>query len=99
VSSDNGLIFQSRRFRAACNDYGLRQEFVAPYTPEQNGTVERFFRSLKEECIWLHHFPSFAEAKRQVTTWIRWYSRERPHEALGYWSPAEYRAQQVRFVA
>ena len=33
VRSDNGLIFQSRRFRAACRDYGLEQEFVTPYTP------------------------------------------------------------------
>src|ERR1700728_2006361 len=51
VRSDNGLIFQSRRFRAACRDYRLRQEFIMPYTPEQNGLVERFFRSLKEECV------------------------------------------------
>jgi putative transposase len=49
LRSDNGLIFQSRRFRAACRDYRLRQEFITPYTPEQNGLIERFFRSLKEE--------------------------------------------------
>ena len=34
VRSDNGLIFQSRRFRAACRDYRLRQEFITPYTPK-----------------------------------------------------------------
>ena len=34
VRSDNGLIFQSRRFRAACRNYRLRQEFITPYTPE-----------------------------------------------------------------
>jgi putative transposase len=60
VRSDNGLIFQSRRFRA-CRDYRLRQEFITPYTPEQNGLIERFFRSLKEECVWQHNFTSFAE--------------------------------------
>ncbi|MEM9115570.1 MAG: IS3 family transposase, partial [Myxococcota bacterium] len=48
---DNGLIFQSRRFRKACRDYGLRQEYITPYTPEQNGVIERFFRSLKEVCL------------------------------------------------
>ncbi|GAB3338752.1 hypothetical protein GCM10027512_05790 [Chromohalobacter beijerinckii] len=36
--------------------YGLTQEFTTPYTPEQNGFVERVFRSLKEECIWQHRF-------------------------------------------
>jgi len=51
LRSDNGLIFQSRRFRQACRDYRLQQEFITPYTPEQNGIIERFFRSLKEECV------------------------------------------------
>jgi putative transposase len=51
--------------RSVCRDYRLRQEFITPYTPEQNGLVERFFRSLKEEeCVWLHHFGSFTEAQR-----------------------------------
>jgi Relaxase/Mobilisation nuclease domain/Integrase core domain len=70
VRSDNGLIFQSRRFRAACRDYRLRQEFITPYTPEQNGLVERFFRSLKEECVWQHNLASFAEARAAITQWI-----------------------------
>ena len=49
LRSDNGLVFLSRRFRAACKQYGLKQEYITPYTPEQNGMIERFFRSLKEE--------------------------------------------------
>ncbi|MCB9775732.1 MAG: transposase family protein [Nitrospiraceae bacterium] len=49
--SDNELIFQSRRFRQACRDYRLGQEFITPYTPQQNGLIERFFRSLKQEGV------------------------------------------------
>ncbi|MCA9480576.1 MAG: transposase family protein, partial [Nitrospira sp.] len=51
LRGDNGLIFQSRRFRRACGDDRLQQEFMTPYTPEQNGLIERFFRSLKEACV------------------------------------------------
>ena len=47
LRSDNGLIYQSRRFRHACRDYRLQQEFITPYTPEQDGIIERFFRSPK----------------------------------------------------
>ncbi len=89
VRSDNGLIFQSRRFRAACSFYGLPQEFITPYTPEQNGMIERFFRSLKEECVWQQQFANFAEAQRAIRRWIRWYNEERPHQALGYRSPCQ----------
>ncbi|MCA9471860.1 MAG: transposase family protein, partial [Nitrospira sp.] len=46
LRSDNGLIFQSQRFRRACGEYRLQQEFITPYAPEQNGLIERFFRSL-----------------------------------------------------
>ena len=99
VRSDNGLIFQSRRFRTACRDYRLRQEFITPYTPEQNGLVERFFRSLKEECVWQHNFASFAEARTAITQWIEWYNAERPHQALGYRSPRQFRALQLQLVA
>jgi putative transposase len=85
--------------RQACRDYRLRQEYVTPYTPQQNGLIERFFRSLKEECVWQRSFKSFEEARRAVRQWIEWYNSGRPHKALGYMSPAEYRAQKLQHVA
>jgi putative transposase len=99
IRSDNGLIFQSRRFRAACRDYRLDQEFITPYTPQQNGLIERFFRTIKEECVWQHCFSSFAEARRRVSSWIQWYNLHRPHMSLGYLSPKEFRDQQLGQVA
>jgi putative transposase len=78
LRSDNGLTFQSRRFRAACKDYRLEQEFITPYTPEQNGLIERFFRSLKEQCVWLQNFDDFHRARRKVWYWIAWYNESRP---------------------
>jgi putative transposase len=99
LRSDNGLVFQSRRFRAACRLYRLRQEYITPYTLEQNGLVERFFRSLKEECVWQHRFETFEEARSTISQWIDWYNNDRPHQALGYLSPAQYRAQQLKSVA
>lgn len=90
IRSDNGLIFQSRRFRDACRFYRLQQEFITPYTPEQNGVIERWFRSLKEECVWQQQFGSFQEAQQAIRAWIAWYNTERPHQALGYRSPQQY---------
>jgi transposase InsO family protein len=46
--------------------------------------IERFFRSLKEECIWQHHFKTFEEAKAAIEAWVTFY----PHQALGYLSGA-----------
>jgi len=82
-----------------CRDYGLPQEFVTPYTPEQNGMIERFFRSLKEECVWLRNFRSFEEARREIGRWIHWYNEGRPHQSLGYLSPKQFRLKQAALLA
>jgi len=97
--SDNGRIVQSRRFRAACHDYRLRQEFITPYTPEQHGMSDRFFRSRKDECVWQPRFPRFVEARRAVRRWIEWDNDGRPHQALGYLSPRPYRPLHLHRVA
>lgn len=44
-------------------------------------------------------FEDFEHARRAIRDWIRWYREERPHQSLGYLSPAEYRAQQLQVVA
>jgi len=56
--------------RQACRDYRLSQEFITPYTPQQNGLIERFFRSLKEECVWQHRLGSFKEAWQRINPWM-----------------------------
>jgi putative transposase len=50
--------------------YGLKPEFVTPYSPEQNGAIERFMRTLKEGCIRLNSFTAFREAKSAIGSWI-----------------------------
>lgn len=55
-------------------EYGLRQEFILPHTPEQNGVAESFMGTFKLECIWQHRFKTFAEAKRVIEAWITHYN-------------------------
>ncbi len=91
LRSDNGLIFGAKCFVKVARDYGIEQEYITPYTPEQNGMIERFFRTIKEECIWHYSFKSRDEAFRIIADWIDSYHKERPHSALGYLTPEEFR--------
>ena len=86
-------------FHYYSRDYRLQQDFITPYTPEQNGLIERFFRSLKEECVWQQQCASFEEAQQAINTWIRWYNEDRPHQDLRYRSPRQYRCEQRSRVA
>jgi putative transposase len=68
--------------------YGLRQEFITPHTPEQNGMVERVIRTLKEQCAHRHRFETLQHASRVIGDWISFYNHRRPHQALGMKTPA-----------
>ena len=48
MRSDHGKEFENAKFEAFCNEHGIRKEFLAPKTPQQNGVVERKNRIIKE---------------------------------------------------
>lgn len=89
LRSDNGLVFTSRSYTALVRSYGLKQEFITPHCPEQNGMVERVIRTLKEQCVHRHRFETLQHASRVIADWIGFYNTRRPHQALGMKTPAE----------
>lgn len=87
---DNGLVFGSRQYRAVVSDYGLQQEYITPYTPQQNGLCERFIKTFKEEFCWCNRFQSIEQARLKLRAWIHHYNHHRPHQSLKYKSPHQY---------
>ena len=94
LRSDNGLFFGSKNFVRLCRKWNVRQEYITPYTPEQNGLVERLFKSLKDECLWRNNFVSVLEATQAIEKWVNYYNNDRPHRALNMLSPMMWRSQQ-----
>jgi putative transposase len=60
--------------------------------PECNGVAERFMRTLKEQCLYLHRFRTLDEARRIIAEFIDRYNAEWLIERLGHRSPATARA-------
>lgn len=87
---DNGLVFGSRQYRAVVRDYGLKQEYITPYTPQQNGLCERFIKTFKEEFCWCNRFASIEHARLKLRAWIHAYNHQRPHQSLAYKTPTQY---------
>ena len=48
-----------------------------------NRFIERLWRSLKYECVYLHAFETGSEARRSIGNWINYYNRDRPHSGIG----------------
>jgi putative transposase len=67
--------------------------------PECNGVMERFIRTLKEQCFYLHRFESLEEARRIIAEFIARYNTQWLIERLGHRPPAEVRATAARRAA
>ncbi|WP_425254583.1 integrase core domain-containing protein [Janthinobacterium sp. NFX145] len=70
LRSDNGLVFISRNYTRLVRCHGLRQEFITPHCPGQNGMVERVISTLKEQCVIRHRFDSMQHARRTIADWM-----------------------------
>jgi len=54
-----------------------------------NRMIERLWRSLKYECVYLRAFVSGSEAKKEIGKWLTYYNAERPHSTHGILTPSE----------
>ena len=54
-----------------------------------NRMIERLWRSLKYECVYLHAFERGSEAKAGIGKWLAYYNAERPHSTRGILTPDE----------
>lgn len=93
VRTDNGPPFASRapggvsRFAVWLIQIGIRPERIAPGKPSQNGRLERFHRTLKQETARPPAGTRLAQ-QRRFDAFRREYNEERPHEALQQQPPA-----------
>jgi hypothetical protein len=62
---------------------------TSPYYPQSNGKMERWFKSLKGECIRVKTPLSLDDARRLVTEFVAHYNTVRLHSAIGYVTPAD----------
>ncbi len=90
LQTDNGSEF-AKYFEKACQKLRIDHYFSRVKTPEDNESVERFHRTLKEEFIQLGNFTPFPEKfNPKLTEWLIEYNFNRPHQTLGYLAPMEF---------
>lgn len=87
---DNGSQYRSREFIESMKALGIKLEFIFVNTPEQNGHIESFQKTLKREYIWTNDFKSYQEAEIAIADAFRDYNQNRPHSSLGYKTPYEF---------
>ena len=88
-NTDQGSQFTSPRFTGVLRDAGVRISMDGRGRWMDNVFIERLWRSLKYECIYLHAFDSGSALRAGLADWIGYYNAQRPHSTLAGRTPDE----------
>lgn len=91
LRSDNGPEFISQVLQGWCADKKIMLHRIEPGKPTQNAYIERFNGTFRREVLNAHTFSSLGQVRRTVDLWLVEYNTERPHQALQFMTPVEYR--------
>ncbi|MDN5925485.1 MAG: IS3 family transposase [Hyphomicrobiales bacterium] len=90
IVSDNGTEMTSMAVLEWCQGSQVEWHYIAPGKPMQNGFVESFNGSFRDECLNETLFSSLTQARTEITAWKEDYNRNRPHSSLGNITPSEF---------
>ena len=88
-NTDQGSQFTSEDFTKVLLDAEITISMDGKGRWMDNVFIERLWRSLKYEEVYLHAYDTVADAKAGIGSWISFYNVSRPHQALGYRTPTE----------
>jgi putative transposase len=96
---DHGPQYTADQFLGELRWLGIRPTPSYVGEPECNGIMERWIRTLKEECLYLHDFATLEEARQVIGEFIERYNRAWLLERHGYRTPVEVRTSFLRLAA
>ena len=86
-NSDQGSQFTSETFTAVLKLHDIKISMDGKGRWIDNVVVERLWKSVKYEHVYLHAYQSVGEAKAQLTSYFGFYNSQRPHSSLGGITP------------
>ena len=88
-NTDQGSQFTGEAFTGLLKQHGVRISMDGKGRYRDNIFVERLWRTVKYEEVYLKAYSTGREAKAGLDAYFRFYNAQRPHQALGYRTPAE----------
>lgn len=89
VNTDQGSQFTAQAFVHAVKDRGCHLSMDGRGAWRDNVFVERLWKSVKYEQVYLHAYDSVTEARQSIMQYVDWYNRARPHSSLDRQTPDE----------
>lgn len=97
ILTDNGAQFthyskeakKEHPFNAICRETGIKHRLTKPFTPQTNGLVERFNRTIKEQTIMKYFYEEIEQLKQHLTQFVLAYNYAKKLKGLNYVTPYE----------
>lgn len=90
IRVDNGPEFIAQKMTEWCTKHDINLKYIQKGKPSQNGFIERFNRTYREEVLSNFSFNSFTQLRLVTQSWMWIYNNERPHKALSYLTPVAF---------
>ncbi len=87
INTDQGSQFTAQEFVDAVLDHGVKLSMDGRGAWRDNVFVERLWRSVKYERVYLRAYDSVSAARKDIAEYIAWYNNERPHSSLDGQTP------------
>lgn len=94
-NTDQGSQFTSSDFTGLLKEHKIKISMDGKGRWMDNVFIERLWRSLKYECVYLHAFETGSAVKAGIGRWIEFYNHRRPHSTHGVRTPAEAYAESI----
>jgi putative transposase len=97
-NTDQGSQFTGEAFTKLLEGSGIRISMDGKGSYNDNLFIERLWRTVKYEEVYLKAYTDGRDARRNLEDYFRFYNTERPHQALGYRTPAEVYTETMESV-
>lgn len=90
IRTDNGTEFAAKAFKGFCSSSGIEHRPIQKGRPMQNGYIERFNRTFREDVLAMHAFQSIGQVREITEVFLNDYNYEHPHSSLASMTPVEF---------
>jgi transposase InsO family protein len=95
IISDNGPQFISKDFAQYLKQVGLQHIRTSVAYPQSNGKIERYHRTIHQDCLMKTSLINLDDARKQIASYIDYYNTKRLHSSLFYLTPEDYLLSRV----